>query len=80
MRLVPMPSILGGEALDTAAEVVSWLGLEQVSYHVGKTDLRAVERQELTLYGTRVTLLQVQSEQLTQRVNLYLALGVRYAS
>ena len=55
------------------------LELEQMSYRVGKVDLRSVQQQQLGLYGAEVSLLRVQSEQLIQRVNLYLALGVRYA-
>jgi NodT family efflux transporter outer membrane factor (OMF) lipoprotein len=55
------------------------LALEQVSYRVGKIDLRPVLQQQLTVYGARVALYRVQSERLIQRVNLNLALGVRYA-
>jgi outer membrane protein TolC len=55
------------------------LELEQVSYRVGKIDLRPVLQQQLAVYGARVALYRVQGERLTQRVNLNLALGVRYA-
>jgi multidrug efflux system outer membrane protein len=51
------------------------LELAQIQYRVGKIDLRAVEQRQLTLYGARTSRLQVQSEQLAQRVNLHLALG-----
>jgi outer membrane protein TolC len=34
-----------------------------------------VQQQQVSLYGARTSLLRVQSEQLVQRVNLYLALG-----
>ncbi len=51
------------------------LELVQTSYRVGKTDLRNVQQQQLTLYTARLALLRVQSEQLAQRVNLHLALG-----
>lgn len=55
------------------------LEIEQVAFRVGTVDMRTVQQQQLVLFGARVTLLRVQSEQLAQRVNLYLALGVRYA-
>jgi outer membrane protein TolC len=51
------------------------LDLAQIQYKVGKIDLRVVEQRQLALYGARTSLLQVQSEQLAQRVNLHLALG-----
>ena len=46
-----------------------------VRYRVGSGDLRAVQQQQLALYAARTALLRVQSEQLVQRINLYLALG-----
>jgi outer membrane protein, multidrug efflux system len=49
--------------------------LVQMSYRVGKTDLRSVQQQQLNLFAARLTQLRVQSEQLSQRVNLHLALG-----
>jgi len=51
------------------------LALAQASYRVGKTDLRAVQQQQLSVYSAQLTLLRVQSEQLAQRANLHLALG-----
>jgi outer membrane protein, multidrug efflux system len=51
------------------------LDLVRISYRIGRTDLRAVEQQQLSLHSAHLGLLRVQSEQLTQRVNLYLALG-----
>jgi NodT family efflux transporter outer membrane factor (OMF) lipoprotein len=51
------------------------LELANVRYRVGSGDLRAVQQQQLAVYGARTSLLRVQSEQLVQRVNLYLALG-----
>jgi multidrug efflux system outer membrane protein len=51
------------------------LELAGVRYRVGSGDLRAVQQQQLALYGARTSLLRVQTEQLVQRVNLYLALG-----
>ncbi|MGC2049701.1 MAG: hypothetical protein WA635_13960, partial [Gallionella sp.] len=47
----------------------------QASYRIGKTDLRAVQQQQLNVFAARVSLLRVESEQLSQRVNLHLALG-----
>ena len=44
-------------------------------FKVGSGDLRAVSQQQLAVFGTTSALLRAQSEQLVQRVNLYLALG-----
>ena len=38
-------------------------------------DLRAVERQQVAVHGSRYALVRVQTERLVQRVNLHLALG-----
>jgi len=51
------------------------LDLAQTSYRVGKSDLRAVQQQQLSVHAARLALLRVQSERLAQRVNLHLALG-----
>jgi NodT family efflux transporter outer membrane factor (OMF) lipoprotein len=51
------------------------LELAQIQFKVGKTDLRVIGQRQLGLYGARTSRLHVQSEQLAQRVNLYLALG-----
>jgi outer membrane protein, multidrug efflux system len=51
------------------------LALAQISYRVGSTDMRAVQQQQLKAQAARLTLLRVQSEQLSQRINLHLALG-----
>jgi outer membrane protein, multidrug efflux system len=51
------------------------LDLVQASYRIGKTDLRSVQQQQLNLFAARLSLLRVESEQLSQRVNLHLALG-----
>ncbi|HET9208109.1 MAG TPA: TolC family protein, partial [Burkholderiaceae bacterium] len=51
------------------------LDLAQTAYRVGKQDLRSVEQQALSLYATRLNLLRVRSEQLSQRVALHLSLG-----
>lgn len=47
----------------------------ETRYRVGSADLRSVQQQQLQLAAARTSLLRVQSEQLVQRVNLYLALG-----
>jgi multidrug efflux system outer membrane protein len=49
--------------------------LATVQYKVGSSDLRSVLQEQLRLYNTLLTLVQLQSERLTQRVNLHLALG-----
>jgi len=54
------------------------LDLEQTSYRIGKSDLRSVQQQQLNLFAARLSLLRVQSERLSQRVNLHLALGGRF--
>jgi outer membrane protein, multidrug efflux system len=51
------------------------LALAETSYRVGRGDLRSVRQQQLEVYTARLALLRVQSEQLTQRINLHLALG-----
>jgi len=56
------------------------LELEQVRYRVGNADLRSVTQQQLALHASRSTLLRMQSERLSQRVALYLALGGGFGS
>ena len=51
------------------------LELTQQSYRIGRTDLRAVQQQQLSLQSARQALLRVQSEALSQRTNLHIALG-----
>jgi len=51
------------------------LKLARVQFQVGSADLRTVEQSQLALYAARTSRLRVQSEQLAQRANLYLALG-----
>jgi NodT family efflux transporter outer membrane factor (OMF) lipoprotein len=51
------------------------LDLSQVRYRVGSGDLRGVSQQQLALYASRTAQLRVQTDQLVQRVNVYLALG-----
>ena len=59
----------------TVADNQRALELAETSYRVGRTDLRAVQQQQLSVYTARLALLRVQSEQLAQRVNLHLAVG-----
>jgi NodT family efflux transporter outer membrane factor (OMF) lipoprotein len=59
----------------TLADNQRALQLTQDAYRVGKVDLRAVQQQQLSVHTARLALLRIQSEQLTQRVNLHLALG-----
>lgn len=58
-----------------AAENDKALVLAQKRYDVGSADLRGVRQQQLAVHGSRSALLRVETEQLVQRVNLYLALG-----
>jgi multidrug efflux system outer membrane protein len=51
------------------------LGFAKQRYEVGSGDLRGVQQQQLAVQGAQSALLRVQTEQLVQRVNLYLALG-----
>jgi len=49
--------------------------LAQIRYRVGSGDLRGVQQQQLAVHASRTSLVRVQTEQLVQRVNVYLALG-----
>ena len=51
------------------------LELAEISYRVGSSDLRAVQQQLISLQSSRQALLRVQSERLSQRTTLHLALG-----
>ncbi|MDM0082876.1 TolC family protein [Variovorax sp. J31P179] len=51
------------------------LELTRIQFRVGTVDQRSVEQTQLSLYSARTARLRVQSEQLAQRTNLYLALG-----
>jgi NodT family efflux transporter outer membrane factor (OMF) lipoprotein len=59
----------------TVADNQRALDLVQTGYRVGRSDMRAVQQQQLDVYTARLTLLRVLGEQLAQRVNLHLALG-----
>jgi NodT family efflux transporter outer membrane factor (OMF) lipoprotein len=49
--------------------------LEQKRFEVGKTDMRDVIRQQMDLLSSQMALIRIRSEKITQRINLYLALG-----
>lgn len=49
--------------------------LEQKRFEVGKTDMRDVIRQQMDLFSSQMALIRIRSEKITQRINLYLALG-----
>jgi outer membrane protein, multidrug efflux system len=51
------------------------LALTQDRFNVGRSDRRAVEQQRMLAQNAQVALLNVRTEELTQRVNLHLALG-----
>lgn len=51
------------------------LTLTETSLRVGRSDRRALEQQRLAAADARIALLAVRAEQLSQRVNLHLALG-----
>jgi len=49
--------------------------LATVQYKIGNSDLRSVLQEQLRLYNTLLSLVQIQGDRLVQRVNLHLALG-----
>jgi NodT family efflux transporter outer membrane factor (OMF) lipoprotein len=57
------------------AESERALAMAETAYRVGSGDLRAVQQQLLGVQTARLALLRIQSEQLSQRVNLHLVLG-----
>jgi NodT family efflux transporter outer membrane factor (OMF) lipoprotein len=64
---------------DVAADQEKALDLEQQSYRVGRSDLRAVQLQQQQVESARVAYVRARSEELSQRVNLHLALGGSFA-
>jgi len=58
-----------------AADSRRSMELATVQYKIGSSDLRSVLQEQLRLYSTLMTLVQIQGERLAQRVNLHLALG-----
>lgn len=73
-------SLIERESLLRQALASSERSLEfaQTGYRVGSGDLRTVQQQQMNVHSARLALLRVQSEGLTQRVNLHLALGGRF--
>lgn len=51
------------------------LELTETSLRVGRADQRGLEQQRLSTANARIALLAVQAEELSQRINLHLALG-----
>jgi outer membrane protein, multidrug efflux system len=51
------------------------LELTETSLRVGRADRRGLEQQRLSAANARMALLAVQAEELSQRINLHLALG-----
>jgi len=51
------------------------MDLALIRYRVGSADQRAVQQQQIDLQSSRLALLRVESERLSQRTNLHLALG-----
>ncbi len=76
-------SLAAGESLadrqalleQTLADNQRALDLTNTSFEVGRSDLRAVQQQQISLHSARQALLRVQSERLSERTNLHLALG-----
>ena len=61
-----------GEAADASRRVAL---LEEDSYRIGKSDLRAVTQRHLATWSAEIALLSVRRERLSRRVDLHLALG-----
>ena len=51
------------------------LEFTETSVRVGRSDRRALEQQRMSTANARMALLAVQAEELSQRINLHLALG-----
>ena len=76
-------ALAAGRALDTRVRSLSQaydeqsraLSLTEHSLQVGRSDRRALEQQRMAAADARIALLGVRAEQLSQRVNLHLALG-----
>ena len=65
---------------DVLGEQERTLTLEEQSYRVGRSDLRAVQLQQQQVQAARVAYVRARSEELAQRVNLHLALGGSFAA
>ena len=62
------------------AEQQKALELDEQAYRVGRIDLRSVELQRQQVQSARIAWVRAESEQLSQRVNLHLALGGSFAA
>lgn len=54
--------------------------LEESSYRIGRSDLRAVSQRQLAAWASEIALLSVQRERLSRRVDLHLALGGNFGT
>ncbi|GAA5073958.1 efflux transporter outer membrane subunit [Lysobacter panacisoli] len=54
--------------------------LEETSYRIGKSDLRAVNQRQLATWAAEIALLSVQRERLSRRIDLHLALGGNFGT
>jgi multidrug efflux system outer membrane protein len=76
-------ALAAGRSLATRARVLgaAWneqqraLELTETSLRVGRADRRGLEQQRMSAANARIALLAVQAEELSQRINLHLALG-----
>lgn len=55
------------------------LEIVQTKYRVGSTDMRSVTQRQLAVNASQSALIQMQTEQRIQRINLHLALGGSFA-
>jgi len=65
-----------GQVLADQQETLEY---DQQSYRVGRQDMRGVQQQQQQVQAARVNYLRAKSEELSQRVNLHLALGGSFA-
>jgi len=76
-------AIAGGRFLDARVKALRdaygeqkrALDLTETSLRVGRADRRGLEQQRMSAANARIALLAVQAEELSQRINLHLALG-----
>lgn len=76
-------ALAANQSLATRVELLSQslteqsraLELTETRFRIGRADGRAVEEQRLSVHNARTALINLQTEQLAERVNLHLALG-----
>ncbi len=61
-----------GQVLDDQQKALEY---DQQAYRVGRQDMRGVQQQQQQVQAARVNYLSARSDELSQRVNLYLVLG-----